>query len=86
MKKLILIIALVISCSLSAQVRVYGKPNNYNLNNGDVRHTLIQAAQSEGWELISAYKKIKNARNPKEGWSWVLVFEKDGKFRKYEGK
>lgn len=65
-------------------VSVFAGTPKVDLSKGDVRSVLIQAASSEGWNLISAYKKFDGYGDNELLYTWVLVFKKGKAFKKYE--
>jgi len=79
MKKILYILTLLVSITVFAN-----KPRaKLDLSNGDVRSVLIQAASSEGYKLISAYKKFDGYGDNEILYTWVLVFKKGKSFKKY---
>ena len=52
--------------------------SSLNLNNPDVRKSLLEASQSEGWKLETLYLNSKQ--------KVVMVFEKDNNTKMYISK
>lgn len=75
MKKLqLLFVAMMLLLSIDAKADDAINAN-LNLNNPDVRKCLVEATQSEGWELAALYYNADE--------KLVMIFEKDNNLKTY---